>query len=549
MTASTSFWEHIRARMTAVASMDRDMRVTFVLGALILLLAMAIDVAHGHLGPAVPLLGGALPLGIVVAYVLGQYLVFTLLFKGLLQIPRRARKIALALAAACIFVVPTLEGLHFQDFLFIVPVAALWYYARSKEQFSSAEALVPAAVASAGLSLAFAITALTGQGALLYDLSASAGLLTIVGLFVASTDIAEMVQVGGDALAERATSSSPLVAAASVCAAALVAALVGRVAVGSFEQSAFVEGLAVVLAFALVFWMLMSVGKKRGLAVRAHLPYRILLAVLVAFGVSLNAALVVHAGRHLLEPQTHGIFSFAEVAAAVTLLAIFFVAGLLSVGRRSIACFLFFGYGSIVAIFWLMGFDAQGSELVTAPFGVALASPMVLAVAALWPKTRERFRAVCRLVISLNLAIAAYVLVAIVFLAGPERFPENSLPQVLIIIMAIGWDMLTSGEITNAHSARCPRDARISFYIAYVSLIALLVMVSSASGIVVFSAVHAVGPAAFNSKTFVGYGLLLFGAPLLLLLFAVRMRSVLAAEPEPRGLSMPQRTVSATPAS
>jgi uncharacterized membrane protein YwzB len=547
MTERVSFWEHIRSRMVTLAPMDRDVRFTFQLGAITLLVAMLVEVARGHLGPQLLLAGGALSLGIVAVYALGQYLVFTLYFKGLLQVQRRARNVALALTTLCAFVIPTLEGLKVQDLLFVVPFAALWYYAGAKDQLPASAAVRPAALASAGVSLVFAVAAFTGQDVLLYDLSASAGLLTIVGLFVASTDIAEMVQVAGDVISERATSGSAMLAAASVCAAALAAALVGRVATGSFDASAFIEGLAVVICCAVVFWILLSVGKKRGLVVKPHVPYQILLAVLVTCGLALNAALVVHASRHLVEFERQSMFGFDEVADAAMLLSLFFLTGLLTVGRRSSGYFLFFGYGSLVAVFWLIGFNEQGQELVAAPFGVALGSLIFLVVAALWPKTRDRFGAVCRLLVSLNLAIAAYELVAIVFLAGADH-PEGSLPQALIVVMALGWDVLTSGEITNSHSARLPRNARVSFYIAYVSLVALLVMVTSSSSIVVFTAERAVGPALFKSETFVGYGLLLFGAPLLLLVFAIRMRAVLAAAPERCLASRPQRAVSVTPA-
>lgn len=527
-----SFWDEIRSRIIIRAPMDRDVRVTFQLGALTLLIAVIVAVMREHLGPPIFTIAGALPLGAVAVYALGQYVVFTLYFKGLLQIHRHLRNGALALTALVLFAVPSWQDFRLIDFLLIAPIAALWYYADTKDQLAPRAALKPAAVASAGLSVVFALAALTGQDAILFELSGAAGVLAAVGLFMASTDIAEIVQVGADAIADRLAFRSGILSAALVCAAALVAAIAGTIAVGA-DPAAFGMGFAVVMWFALVFWMLLSVGKKRKLVVTPHLPYGILLGVVVLCGLAFYAGV---AARFVADPATYEpakLFSYDQVVAAGTLLFLFFTAGLLIVGRRSIEYYLFFGYGSTVGVFWFINFTNHGQTLHTAPFGVAFGSLVFLAVAALWPKTRDRLGAVCGLLIAVNLAFGGYALLASIFLAAPTRFAEGSILQALIVLVALGWDILTSGNVTNRQSERVPRNARVSFFIGYVSLVALLVMMSSASSFVVPGTAKPIEHV-FESEGFVAVGLILFGAPLLLFIFAVRMREILAAAPEPR---------------
>jgi hypothetical protein len=130
--------------------------------------------------------------------------------------------------------------------------------------------------------------------------------------------------------------------------------------------------------------------------------------------------------------------------------------------------------------------------------------------------------------VATNLGIAGYTMVAFLFVAAPAHFEEGSLLQALVVLSALGWDVLTSKNVTLRHSAGVPRNARVSFFIAYVSLVGLFVMLSSASSLLQPGTAKAIEHV-FDSETFVAAGLHLFGAPLLLFVFAVRMRSILGA--------------------
>ena len=52
-----------------------------------------------------------------------------------------------------------------------------------------------------------------------------------------------------------------------------------------------------------------------------------------------------------------------------------------------------------------------------------------------------------------------------------------TLAQALIILLALLWDLATSGEsVTNGHGRTFPRSARVLMYCGYVVLIATVVL-------------------------------------------------------------------------
>jgi hypothetical protein len=199
----------------------------------------------------------------------------------------------------------------------------------------------------------------------------------------------------------------------------------------------------------------------------------------------------------------------------------------LILGRRSPSLFIAFGFGSVVALLWVFEWSRDQFARITLPFDVALGTLYVLIVALLWPKTRDRFPTIGRLLISLNLAIAAYSILTAAFHAVPMRLQDGSIAQACIVICALVWDVLTSGGITRPHSARFPRNARTSFFIAYVSLVALLVMMSSAMTMMNPKVPGTSIEGFFDSEFIVYLGMQLFGGPMLICLFFIRMRAVL----------------------
>jgi hypothetical protein len=531
----TGFLGELRSRMIIGSPMDADVRLTFLLGALTLIVAMAVDVLRGLLGAPIETLAGSIPAGALAVFAAGQFFAFTLFFRGVLQLRRHVRNGVLAATAFVVFAAPAVQDFQAFDFLLIVPIAALWYFADTKDQLTARASWRPAAITSAGLSAIFVLAAVTGNDTILIELAAGGAMLAAVGLFAASTDIAEIVQVGADALAERIPLRNGALAAFAVCLSALAPFAAGVVVldldpVGQPEQvvRAMSSGFGMLLWYALIYWMLVSIGRKRKLVVTPHVPYRTLLGIVALFGIALFAAAM---ARILADPATYdpgALFRYEQVQEAALLLFFGFAILFAIFGRRSTETFVLFGFGTTVGVWWFVNFSNQGLTLFEAPLGIAFVTPIVLFVVAVWPKTRDRFTAVCNLIVATNLGIAGYTMVAFLFVAAPAHFEEGSLLQALVVLSALGWDVLTSKNVTLRHSAGVPRNARVSFFIAYVSLVGLFVMLSSASSLLQPGTAKAIEHV-FDSETFVAAGLHLFGAPLLLFVFAVRMRSILGA--------------------
>jgi hypothetical protein len=531
---ATGFVRELRSRMIIGSPMDADVRLTFLLGALTLVVAMAVDVLRGLLGPPVDTLAGSIPVGAIAVFVVGQFFAFTLFFRGTLQLRRHVRNGVLAATAFAVFAVPAVQDFQLLDFLLVVPIGTLWYYADTKDQLAARASWRPAAATSAGLSAIFLLAALTGNDTVLIELAASGAMLAAVGLFAASTDIAEIVQVGADAISERGFIRNGPLAALAVCASALAPFAAGVVVLGldpvnRSEQFAIATGSAIGVLpwYALVYWMLVSIGRKRELAIEPHVPYRSLLAIVTLFGSALFAAAL---ARILASPATYDagqLFRYEQVEDTATVLFLIFAIAFAIFGRRSADTFVLLGFGATVGVWWFVNFSNQGLTLFEAPLGIAFMTPIVLFVVAVWPKTRDRFAAICNVIVATNLGIAGYTLVAFLFVAAPAHLEEGSLLQALVVLLALGWDVITSKNVTLRHSEGVPRSARASFFIAYVSLVGLFVMLSSASSLLQPGTAKAIDHV-FDSETFVAAGLHLFGAPLLLFIFAVRMRSILS---------------------
>ncbi len=536
---ATSFWGEIRSRMIIGTPMDAGVRVTFLLGALTLVVAMGVDVVRSFLGPPVTTLAGVFPLGALAVYAIGQFVVFTLYFSALLQVKRHTRNIALAITALVVFATPALQDFRPFDFVLLLPLAGVWVFGDTKDQLVHGAALKPAAIAAAAMSLVFVVAGLFGQDVILIEQSGGAAIIAAVGLFLASTDIAEIVQVGGDAVAERLRSVSAPLLALAVCVAALLSCVVSADILAQHGidaasiASALGTGVAPVVWFGLVYWMIVSVGRKRALIVRPHVPYLILLIVVIGCGLAFYGGVL---ARFLADPATYDpahLLGYDQVKDVGILLFLFFTIAFLTRGRGSEHAFVLYGYGASVSVIWFIDFSTSGDTIVVVPFGVALVSLLVVVIAFLWPKTRDRFADVCELLIATNLAFAGYALLAAVFMGAPTTFEEGSLLQALIVIVALGWDVLTSGHVTLRESPALPRPARVSFFVAYICLVALLVMMSSAASFVIPGTTTPVEHV-FESEGFVAVGLHLFGAPMLLFLFAVRMRAMLGAPPRER---------------
>jgi hypothetical protein len=156
---------------------------------------------------------------------------------------------------------------------------------------------------------------------------------------------------------------------------------------------------------------------------------------------------------------------------------------------------------------------------------VAIGSAVLIGLAGRRRISRARFAQLCSLLAQANLAFALYALVVRFFDSMGVEPGLMSGDQALIILLALGWDILISGEsITNNDSTGFPRLARVSIFMAYIVLVAVLVMLSTASDVINPVTVVSMGNI-FESERLVANGLSLFGSGLLILMLTLRLRS------------------------
>jgi hypothetical protein len=513
-------------------------------GALTLVVAMIVNVLSKHLGPAIHVTLGSIPLTALIVFTIGQFGVLTLCFKGVLLLQKRTRLFVLLAFALGILVSSATLRLNLVDAILALPPVALALFANQRERFTTSNAWWPALAGAAGMTIAFTVAARTGNDVLLFRLASFAALFAAIGLFMASTDLAEIAQIGSDAIADQLIfkpgTRGTMIIIGGVVASAVACFVIGAAAMhipaswtplpGTFLGTGFTAGQfldaaeSMLIDLSLLYWISISVGRGRNLWIKPHFPYLVVFAVVALCTLLYYVADV---QWFVNELSTSNIATSNELMIAQGALLTISIAGLLIAGPRSPVAFLAFGFGSVIAVLWLFEWSRDTFGSVTLPFNVSLGTLGFLIIALLWPKTRDRFPVIGRMLISLNLAIAAYSIVSSVFLSVPMRLHDGTIVQASIVIAALAWDVLTSGSITRPHSDRFPHNARTSFFIAYVSLVALFVMMSSAMTLANPKVPGTNLEDVFDSELFVYLGLLLFGGPMLIFLFFIRMRAVL----------------------
>ena len=151
-------------------------------------------------------------------------------------------------------------------------------------------------------------------------------------------------------------------------------------------------------------------------------------------------------------------------------------------------------------------------------------------------------------------AFTAYLLIFTWFLRGSGGETALSLGQALFVLVMLVWDIVSSGDaITNKHSSKFPRIARVCFFFTYIITVSLFVLLATSS--------HLVNPASgapvhgvFDSDKLVAVGLGLFGPAFFFLVFGLQMRGIRRAEPaadaphQPDANAIPPQPEAAAPA-
>lgn len=182
---------------------------------------------------------------------------------------------------------------------------------------------------------------------------------------------------------------------------------------------------------------------------------------------------------------------------------------------------------------WSLYLDIPTLQLV-----VALATLALVAWVALFRRDNRDWLGLTRLALALNAGLFFIALMfnlydAAIGLSKASAEQPLSWVEGLIVLVALGWDLLMSGEsFTNGESAGTPRHSRVLLYLGYITLTATLVMFFSSQR---YGAALAApgGPgfeSFFESEPWPQRGLESLGVPLVVTTFALALLAWLSAQ-------------------
>jgi hypothetical protein len=532
---------HLRQRIIVVSTMERDVRITFIAGSTMVIVAVLLNIFRDYLGPSITTLVGTLPLGVVAVLSLGEFIVLFFISLSILLLKGRWRFIAHGLTLVLFALFAVLNGFDVASLVLLVPMAMLWMftYLGGRQGWYQREYVLGALSTSLAAMLIFLFYVITGQQALIVEALAWQALLAMLGLCMAATDIAELAFISVESVTARLARFSSYVPIAIILALLAITGEILLTLMVSDSSSRSIastlgSGVGLAMWLALIYWMVIVRRKKLG-SVHPHLEYWVLLLIVSFYFLAFQAGIGLRLISDPLTFRASEIFTYPKVFIFTTLGEIAFLAAFLIAARRSARLFVSLTYGFTVGMFIFHYYSTGGEGIVQIVDGVAMGSLLYLALAALSRKVRQNYEQICWIVADLNIAFLGYALIAALFFGlgghGHEGFTAG---QALIILLALAWDLVSSGEtITNHHSESFPRLARAATFIAYIVSVALLVMVSTAGHFVLPLRGEAVENV-FNSEALVAVGLVMFGAPFIFSMSILRLRNVLvAADAEP----------------
>jgi hypothetical protein len=536
--ASHGFWSYLHRRIIAISTMERDVRLAFIGGSAMVVVAIALNILGEHLGPSIDTLIGRLPLSIVVALAIGELAVFFLICMALFGLRGRWFYGAHAFVIASFALFVWMNNADPLTFTLLMPMAILWAisFLGRRQVWRQRDYVLGALLVSFAAMLVFVLYLATGREVLIISALAWQGLVAMLGLCMAATDIAELISVATE------SASAKLARFGGGAWPALVVALIAIFGALQFTLTAshsqwtsrtlaqmLGAGTGLSLWLGLICWMALARRKKVG-AVHLHIDYWALLLIVGFYFVAFQAGI----GRRILsDPASYRasqIFNYPEVFLYTTLGALGFIIALFAVGQRTEKLLVQLAYGSAIGMFFFHYYSSHGENIVLIVDAVAIGSLLFLGFSRLSRKMRANYASVVWIIADLNVAMLGYFALATLFLSLSGHGHEEAfgLPQALIILVALAWDLVSSGEsITNRHSYAFPRLARVALFIAYVTSVALLVMVATAGRFVHPLSGETIANI-FNSEGLVGVGLVMFGAPLIFIMAMLRLRNVLA---------------------
>ena len=525
-------------KIVTFSTMERDLRITFATGAAVIALAIALNLFGEHLGPRILTLAGYIPLGTIIFLVAGEMVVLMLIGLALLRVKGRPRWLFLGVLAALLVSVMAING-PWLSLGLLVPILLLCSLMRLsyRRGWDTRRNLRAAFATASVMVITLAIYAAAGQSALVISVIGTQALVAMLGLFMAATDVAEIVGLVAEV---SVTNLEKIITLKPLAFIAALLAIIGNIAVASIYngQSApaiaqsLGAGLGVSLWIGLIYWMLVGAGKHLR-AIPPHIGYRSLLLVVVIYFIAMQAGIM---WRVLSDPNTYQpqeLFTYPEVFSIPFIIFLGFVILFFALGRRSQHWFVLSGFGASIGMFWFLYYASRGENLTLVYDAIAMGSLVLLLIAL--RRRKDRFVEYSMLLCELNLCFALYGLVVLAFLSAKGGPDKLSVGQAMILLAALTWDIISSGEnVTNQHSEHFPRIARACFFFAYILSVVLMVTLSTTGHLVNPATAKAV-EGVFESEPLVGTGMALLGAPFLILIFALRMRQVVS----PPGLSTP----------
>jgi hypothetical protein len=539
-----TFLAEIRRRRIVINDMPPDVRLAAASGALLLLLALLLEVAHAHLGHDV-YVGfksgqgeeAFVPWGSVIAWMVGEWVILTLIFAAVLRLKRAL----LAVAIIFLFFAATLllGAVDTRSLGILLGPALLLagYPAIRKGLLKARGSFVLAAVAAALPMATISLLYNTVRDSSLPAIFVTFSLVfAVIGLWMAGTDIAEIAQVAAESLTGacsphlRTADRSALFVSASLAvnltATWFVLRTTGTLHLIDRHHEAYTF-LATAVAV-LLLWAILSVNPR--LQISPHLGYSTLLGYVVTY----MAATLAFTEFSILFPLLRwkrldvGSINFDTIdnqfarhllpIVTLVLLLLF-----LRFGRRSTRAFRILAFATCaVAFACTTSTQVETSNLILG-HSAAAGSVLLLLGAACVPRLRSRFVRLCALLAIAKLSLAALQMATLVFDAGPGRFEGQAAASAAIVAIALGWDILTSGDLTNGNTSGMPRFSRVAFFASYIITVGLLFMLMRTG--LVFTLGRAAEP--FNSEGYVADGIVIFGAPMIFYLFAIQLRSLL----------------------
>jgi hypothetical protein len=528
---AVGFGASIRKRIVVISTMERDVRVTFALGSAAVAVAVALNL-FSPLGRPVMTVIGEIPAGTLIVLLLGEFLVLTLLGAGLIETKSRWRFAMHAFLGVLLGLF-----LFFNDFapgafaLFIPFAMTLGFSLMRQRRQWGRQRSTQAAALIAGVTLLIACLYIAaGAQLLVVSMVAFQALVAMFGLFMASTDIAEIISVGSETLVANLKGVLGhgwilLVAALLAICANLAVTLSFSAPTARAIAQHLGSGLGLFLWIALTYGLVQLAARRLG-ELSPDIGYSALFLVVAAYFVALQAGV---AWRVLREPQTYDpkeLFTYPLVFTIPFVLLLVSVLALFMLGRRAPRTFASIVFAVWVGVLWFHYYSSQGANIVHLQTAIAWGSLLWLGLAAGSQSRRPVYGAICRLLCDLNLSFVFYFLAARFFLATHGAGHGLTIGQATLLLAALAWDILTSGEaITNRHTEAFPRFSRVCLFLAYVVTVALMVLVSVSSRLVnPLSGRAAEG--IFHSEGLVGTGLLLFAPAFFLTLLTLRARAL-----------------------